>query len=734
MASMKYSLSALLLTGLSLSTSGAITVKMSGLSPLVCPANEVTYIDTDCVVSGESDNDGIRLEVTKSCTVTFDNLKCSSSRDGFTPVSVADGISVKILLKGNSSMSPGQGACAIYVPKNSTLTIDSAPRAAGEKLSELHVVGRWNCAAIGGHGPCPNNGNTRCDGGNIIIDGGKIVSEKDPDNMWGQTLGGSWGARAGKVTINGGTLELNTRGSIAAETTTINGGSMKFNVEEDVITYTSGVDTELTVVRNSRGAALHRAKIDIDASATPGMKVFFPKEDYGCKDIECIDNSIFLWLSEASHQLQVIGAGSVITYSLVWERSGFKVSANSVPGSQVMFDGTLVSGGQRLGNASATAIVRVDGEDQAVEVKTDDDGRFAASLPSSATPTAEVTLKQITVGNETIPFGQTLNIPKLPSALKAEYADNVLSDSEVTVVDSDVTVLGDLRLTGTSLGEGSGQLERTINGGITVGRPSPAKVSFLNSITAPTATRIYGIGAPIVEMDAAIKGKVEKANPSETSAYNLRVGFLYAYLSPKSSATIDSKAFYGDAIWESEDVAKKAVNYTISKAQNFRYVLANNALVSAEDQSGLTKFRINPKDLYKFFLDRDENYVDYTAPADGFVTVSVTAPDKTFGGIAVSMDLIDRDKAAENRDWFWPFALGWHRSPGTETRHPANKIDRATAQLPKFNRAYTAVMRKGDHMHLRVLLEPNAGFQDPSVNTDIDLSVKVVFRPLGFVE
>lgn len=733
MMSMKYSLGALLLTGMCLSASGEITVQKNGQSPTVCPQRGVTYIDSDCVVSGRSDGEGVRLQVTKSCTVTFDDLHFSSSEDGFTPVSISDGISVQILLKGSNSISPGQGACAIYVPENSTLTIDSAARADGGAVPELRVVGRWNCAAIGGHGPCTNNGNTRCDGGNVVINGGKIVAEGDPHH-WGHALGGSWGSRAGDVTINGGTLELKTPGTIDARKTTINGGSLKLAGKEGIITYTteSATDTRLTEVCNSHGDVLQCVELTVDKSVAPGMKVFFPEETYGCKDIEYIGNSVFLWLSKASHQLQVRGAGSVTTYSLNWQGSAFKVSASAVASSQVMFDGTLVREGRLLGNTNATAVIRVNGDDHTLDVKTDADGRFAASLPGSATPAATVTLRQITVGGETVPFDRTLTVPKLPSALKAEYADVVMADSEVTVVDSEVTVSGDLRLTGTSLGEMSGQLERVVNGGITVGRPSPAKASYLNSVTAPAATRIYGIGAPIVEMDAEIKGKIEMTNPY-SSAYNTRLGFLYAYLSPKSSATINGKVFYGDGMSGPEN-PDCPVTYTISKAQNFGYVLANSAFFPAEKLSDMEKYRIAPQDLYKLFVDSKKNFVDYTAPADGFVTVSVSAADKTFGGIAVSMDFSDRDTTPEKPEWYWPFALGWHRSPGAAVEYPGNMTDRHSAQLPKFDRAYTAVMRKGDHMHLRVLLEPNLGFQDPDVNTDIDLRVKVVFRPLGFAE
>ena len=734
MKSMKHSLGALLLTGLCLSASGAITVRKNGQTPTVCPPREVTYIDSDCVVSGESEGEGVRLVVTKSCTVTFDGLHVSSWVGGITPISLSDGISAKILLKGSNSISPGQGACAIYVPEHSTLTIDSATWTVGEPMPELRVVGRWNCAAIGGHGPCQSNGNTRCDGGNVVINGGKIVAEADPSDFWGQALGSSRGARAGDVTINGGTLELKTPGSIAARKTTINGGNLKLAGKEGIVTYTteSATDTRLTEVCNSHGDVLQCVELTVDKSVAPGMKVFFPEETYGCKDIEYIGNSVFLWLSKASHQLQVRGAGSVITYSLFWRGSAFEKSASAVNSSQVTFDGALVRAGRLLGDASATAGVGVNDADHALGVKADAGGRFVASLPSSATPTAAVTLRQVTAAGETVPFDQALTVPKLPSALKAEYADVVLADGEVTVVDSEVSVLGDLRLTGTSLGEGSGQLERSVNGGITVGQPSPAKASLLKDITAPAATRIYGIGTPIVEMDAEIKGKIEMTNPY-SSAYNTRLGFLYAYLSPKSSATINGKVFYGDGMSGPKN-PDCPVTYTISKAQNFGYVLANSAFFPAEKLSDMEKYRIAPQDLYKLFIDSKENFVDYTAPADGFVTVSVSAADKTFGGIAVSMDFSDRDTTPEKPEWYWPFALGWHRSPGAAVEYPGNMTDRHSAQLPKFDRAYTAVMRKGDHMHLRVLLEPNLGFQDPYVNTDIDLRVKVVFRPLGFAE
>ena len=938
MKSMKHSLGALLLAGLCLSAAGEIKVRENGQSPTVCPPHAVTYIDSDCVVSGQSNGDGVRLQVTNSCTVTFDDLHFSSSADGFTPISISDGISVQILLKGSNSISPGQGACAIYVSTNSTLTIDSVLRAEGEPLPALRVVGRWNCAAIGGHGPCSNNGETRCDGGNVVINGGKIIAEKDPAGGWGQALGSSRGSRAGDVTINGGTLELNTPGSIAARKTTINGGSLKLAGAEGIITYKEGIqaalpsnysqvgaifvprgvyidtgykpnqntrvvmdvtvqgageywfgcwdedynkgayalgndgemgvyfgmgntggsyisestgkgvlpgrhtvevdswiskfdgkksydrrddknpdlsdfqlknnlwlfaqnrkgtlcvqesqmsiichgctisegetpkrnfvpcvrtvdavaglydlvegefyskgagagligifavplstETERTVVRNSRGEELQCAKLDVDESVASGMKVSVTGEDYGCKDIECIGHSVFLWLSKADHQLKVIGVGGVIIYSLAWQGSDFKVSASAVASSQVMFDGTLVREGRLLGNANATAVVRVNDKDHTLDVKTDAGGRFAASLPSSATPTAAVTLRQITVGGETVPFDKTLTVPKLPSALKAEHADVVLADSDVTVVDSEVTVSGDLRLTGTSLGEACGQLDRVVNGGITVGQPSPAKESFLNGVTAPDSTRIYGIGAPIVEMDAQITGEIKRK--ISFGDYSRRQDLFYAYLSPRSSETIDGKEFWGASPMGGEDKDIPVV-YTISKAQNFGYAFVESAFTSVRDPSELKYGRIAPENLYSVFNDSGENVVDYTAPADGFVTVSVLAPDQTFGGIAVTMDFTDRDATPGAPKWYHAFLQGWHRSPGAGALTTSSS-DRQTARLPKFDRAYTAVMRKGDHMILRVLLEPNWGFQDPNVDTVIDMNVKVVFRPLGFAE
>ena len=373
--------------------------------------------------------------------------------------------------------------------------------------------------------------------------------------------------------------------------------------------------------------------------------------------------------------------------------------------ASVLLDGVLTDGERPVANTNATASVTVGGEPLDLVFRTDERGVFFVVLPAEAA-SSPVVLDNVKVGGTTSTFTATLNIPRLPYALGAELADKVVSDSDITVVDAQVTVENDLTVS-QSATVNTNTLFGGVQGGITVRQPSPATnhVLRLDERRNVDNTILHWMGEPITVLDAHAKGQL-KCSPTPPAP-----GAIYLYLKEGRNDKIFKRypGSAGTGTW---------LEFNLPDVKNFAF----GELTDADPF-------IVPNDIVGRFFQQDFRY-EYTAKSDGFIVVEIEMPEDTLGGVAVMMDFRD------NLGWHGAFKSGWHRGPYPQY------IDNVCG-TSAFRRVYTHPMRQGDEMHMRLLWE-SLGYStwDPSFYiikrnndgtgySDIDLRVKVKFYPIG---
>ena len=717
-------MSVLLLGGVALSASGSITVHDS---------SGATWTYGDDVTKIVFDNSGIfdvtgsdpareetkQIVVNRSCTLILKNINLKNTRDGVSTIEVNGNVTLNLRVDGKNIISSGHGAAGILVTENAKLVLDHADKAVPAD-AVLYVSCGQNGAAIGAAGPS-GSAQRSVNAGTIVVNGATIVTRRSDARAgyWCDGLGDAHLASAKSVEIDGGTLDIQTPGGICAQEVVFNGGTvlvpdLKYGIQRSV---NGSRVVEPPVPVNKREEPLVLAKIPLDTGilGDKGFKVEFQGESYGTRDIFPIDDpqshgkSLYLYLTKVSHRFTVSEARGTVDYTIGWNGGGFTAKSTVTLKPGVLVDGVLTDGERPIANTSATASVTVAGQRYDLAFTTDERGVFVVTLPVGTIPSS-VVLDNVKVGGKTTTFTATLSVPRLPYALGADAAGTVVSDSDTTVVDGQVTVTGDL-----FMGQGAKVSNTNLLGGvkrgITVGQPSPAKEYALeldkNRDVGNTA--VHWIGEPIPLLDAHVKGKFH----CEIKGDKFPTRSIYLYLSKGKTDPIKQK--YSDASsWHEFD---------LSDVKNFGF----GELTSE-------KSFVEP-DLVANLLN--QRY-EYQAQSDGFIVVKIEMPENSLGGVAVAMDFHEGGK-----DWQNSFGVGWHRGP-----FPAPQANGGVV-APAFHRVYTYPMRKGAWMHMRLLWESlNGNFgnfwsrnfiTNREVDTEnhkkgysvIDLKVTVTFYPFG---
>lgn len=717
-------MSVLLLGGVALSASGSITVHDSSGATKVYGDDVTKIVFDNSNIFDVTGSDPAREEtkqivVNRSCTLIFKNINLKNTRDGVSTIEVNGNATLNLRVDGKNIISSGHGAAGILVTENAKLVLDRADKAVPAD-AVLYVSCGQNGAAIGAAGPYGSPLRS-VNGGTIIVSGATIVTRRSDarGTYWCDGLGDAYRASAKSVEIDGGTLDIQTPGGICAQEVVFNGGTvrvpdLKYGIQRSV---NGSRKIEPPVPVNKKGEPLVLAKIPLDTGilGDKGFQVVFQGESYGTRDIFPIDDtgshgkSLYLYLTKVSHRFTVSGSKGTVYYTIGWNGSGFTVKSTVTPSPSVLVDGVLTDGERPIANTSATASVTVAGQRYDLAFTTDERGVFVVTLPVETIPSS-VVLDNVKVGGKTTTFTATLNVPRLPYALGADAAGTVVSDSDTTVVDGQVTVTGDLTVNGNAKVNNS-QLFGGINGGITVRQPSPAKDYALtldrNRNAANTA--LYWIGKPISLVDAHARGKLTCSDFPSTVR-----GGIYLYLKKGQSEKI-CEQFKSEGGW---------YEFNLDDVQNFAF----GKLPPVPEGHKLDGF-LEPQNIVGDLLDKR---YEYCAQSDGFMVVEITMPENSLGGVAVKMDFID------NLDWHSSYDAGWHRGP-----YP--NIDRGATGTPAFHRVYTHPMRQGDWMHLRLLWEAvpylhdnfsqryiiNKNPDSRAGYSDINLSVKVMFYPIG---
>ena len=487
-------------------------------------------------------------------------------------------------------------------------------------------------------------------GGTVNINGGRVTAVGDGG---GKGIGGGNGKGGGSVNITGGTVSASGWNGIGPAK--IDGGNVKavstnghapFDPQPTNAMHTNVYCVTVTLGENARS----------EGASIAGLT------DYGTGGVYPLDgNKLYLYLPNGDYSFSVNGR----MYRAIVHNAGVRAMLTRHQPTDVLpFDGVLVQDGRPLGDTNATALVRVDGADYEVAIRTDAAGRFATNLPK-VIPESEAVFVRAKVGGRTIEVNRPLTVPQLPYAFGADYVDRVVADGDFTVVDSEVTVLGDLTVDGdvTAMND---TLMRSVKGDITVKQPLPAKATVIQDVTAAgDALCVFGIGDPITVLEADLEGRVTK---------NFEGGeekdMLYAYLAPLGSSP------------------KTVGAYQITKAKNF--VFGTTSCTSPE---------FIPEKLYEAFPGTDTSrLLAYTAKDDGFVTVEVNSKP-SYGGIALTVDFKGAEAGAK---FCHSFEQGWHRSAWNPQVWEVYKEDsKEQSKRPPFNREYVFAMRRGETMHLR---------------------------------
>ena len=562
-------MSVLLLGGVALSASGSITVRDSSGATKTYGDDVTKIVFDNSDIFDVTGSDPAREEtkqivVNRSCTLILKNINLKNTQDGVSSVEVNDKAVLNLRVDGKNIISSGHGAAGILVTENAKVIIDHADKAVPAD-AVLYVSCGQNGAAIGAAGPY-GSALRSVNAGTIIVNGATIVTRRSDARAgyWCDGLGDAYQASAKSVEIDGGTLDIQTPGGICAPEVVFNGGSVDVSKSREGIRLNVNGQRETKPPVNKKEEPLVLAKIPLDTGilGDKGFKVEFQGESYGTRDIYPIDDpqshgkSLYLYLTKVSHRFTVSEAWSTVDYTIGWNGSGFTAKSTVTLKPGVLVDGVLTDGERPIANTSATASVTVAGQRYDLAFTTDERGVFVVTLPVGTIPSS-VVLDNVKVGGKTTTFTATLSVPRLPYALGADAAGTVVSDSDTTVVDGQVTVTGDLFM-GQGAKVSNTNLLGGVKGGITVGQPSPAKEYALeldkNRDVGNTA--VHWIGKPIPLLDAHVKGKHRcEVDSSDVHTYmRFPTRSIYLYLSKGKTDPIKKK--YSDASsWHEFDLS-----------------------------------------------------------------------------------------------------------------------------------------------------------------------------------
>ena len=705
-------MSVLLLGGVALSASGSIKVHdRSGQTKTYGDdVTKIVFDDSgmfDVTGSDPSREETKQIVVNRNCTLNLKNVNLKNTQIGVSSIEVNNGATLVLNVDGKNIVSSGNGAAGILVTENATLIVNRADNAAAAD-AVLYVSCGWNGAAIGGAGPV-GSVQRSVNGGTIIVNSGTIVTRRSDvgRTYWCDGLGAAHTTGCKKVEINGGTIDLQTPGGICANSVVvISGGSVSLY---NISCFVMGLRRDVSPVNKDNGV-LTLAKIPVDTGILGDRRflVEFLSGGYGTKDIFPIEDPeshrkwLYLYLPQRNHAVRVSGDNGSVDYTIGWNGSGFTVKSRITTGASVLVDGVLTDGERPVTNANATATVTVGGEPHDLAFMTDERGVFAVVLPAAAASSSAV-LDNVTVGGKTTGFTATLNVPRLPYALGADAAELVKADSDLTVVDTQVTVQNELTMFQGATVKND-KLIGGVKGGITVGQPSPASGYALSLDGARNVgnTALHWIGEPITLVDAHARGRFEAESKQQFDGESS----IYLYLNATNTDPIVMKEDHGNKGW---------YQFNLQDVRGF----ASVKLIKGG------KWCQEPSQMYEI------SPYDYKAESDGFVVVEISMPENTLGGVAVTMDF-NEDYA---KGWQIPFDKGWHRGPWPSLPDA----------IPAFHRVYTYPMRKGGRMHLRVMWECMAAGMgywwenyvfNKNNNTktgysDINVNVKVTFYPIG---
>ena len=193
-----------------INNAGSFTVDYSG---------EGTKVDAGFEISGsgnyEETEDALKLQggdltfkgksfykyilVEKDTRLTIDGLQMDLTRFSVdkSPIEIAKGVQLTLVLKGESRLAAHKLMSAIHVPEGATLVVSE------ESTGSLVVKGGERAAGIGGYGVDEYEDTSVEKAGSILIYGGKITAEYNTggeDDEVAVALGGGYG-RVGKQAI-----------------------------------------------------------------------------------------------------------------------------------------------------------------------------------------------------------------------------------------------------------------------------------------------------------------------------------------------------------------------------------------------------------------------------------------------------------------------------------------------------------------------------------------------------
>ena len=291
-------MSVLLLGGVALSASGSIKVHDVSRETTKSYDDNVTKIvfdDSgmfDVTCSDPSREETKQIVVNRNCTLNLKNINLKNTQIGVSSIEVNNGATLVLNVDGKNIVSSGHGAAGILVTEKATLIVNRADNAAAAD-AVLYVSCGQNGAAIGAAGPY-GTVQRSVNGGTIIVNSGTIVTRRSDASAtyWCDGLGGAFQADCKRVEVNGGTLDIQTPGSICATDVVISGGSVCLvQTREGIRRSVNGRRVDiLPVNKNGELPALAKLPVDTGILGDKGFKVEFQGESYGTKDIFPIED------------------------------------------------------------------------------------------------------------------------------------------------------------------------------------------------------------------------------------------------------------------------------------------------------------------------------------------------------------------------------------------------------------------------------------------------------------
>ena len=153
--------------------------------------------DKNITISGKSDTN----------TVTLDSATVNNSDTDNAGLTINEGADVVVELKGNNTLTGGNGKAGLNVGEGASVTIKDGE--SGEDTNgSLTATGTNGGAGIGGNYQ-QNAGSITIEGGNITAEGGSSTDPFDSTNRSAAGIGGGGQGSATEINITGGTVIAN---------------------------------------------------------------------------------------------------------------------------------------------------------------------------------------------------------------------------------------------------------------------------------------------------------------------------------------------------------------------------------------------------------------------------------------------------------------------------------------------------------------------------------------------